>query len=164
MARQKNVIFSLKKCTYYFKIVLALNFFIILDRLPTTIAKCLALGTCKMEKNKANVHKLPSVETLECTTKIFFEKTWTLTTNQMLVTEFIASRRNVVSIQEFNVGGTTYNPKDCIILNWLAYHMVANFWTLVGIDGVCNYEGICYQGHRFHATGMPTEASLKVST
>lgn len=69
MASQKNVIFSLKKCTYYFKIVLALKFVIILERFPTVIAKCLALGTCKMEKKKANVHKLPSVETLECTKK-----------------------------------------------------------------------------------------------
>ncbi|GLJ15868.1 hypothetical protein SUGI_0261930 [Cryptomeria japonica] len=157
----KNITFSFGKCTYYIKVAVALAVAAIPEGLPAVITTCLALGTRKMAKMNAIVRKLPSVETLGCTTVICSDKTGTLTTNQMSVTQFVTLGEIVSSVQEFHVDGTTYNPTDGSILDWPA-EMSANLETLAEIAATCNDAGISCEGHQFRATGMPTEAALKV--
>ncbi|KAL6131123.1 PREDICTED: calcium-transporting ATPase, endoplasmic reticulum-type [Fragaria vesca subsp. vesca] len=157
-----NVRFSFERCTYYFKIAVALAVAAIPEGLPAVITTCLALGTRKMAQKNAIVRKLPSVETLGCTSVICSDKTGTLTTNQMSVTEFFTLGGKTTASRMIHVQGTTYDPKDGGIVDWTCFNMDANMQAMAEICAVCNDAGIYFDGQLFRATGLPTEAALKV--
>ncbi|KAJ0083433.1 hypothetical protein Patl1_30826 [Pistacia atlantica] len=86
----------------------------------------------------------------------------TLTTNQMSVTELVAMGSKAGTLRSFEVEGTTFNPFNGKINNWPVGRMDANLQMIAKIAAVCNDAGVEQSGSHYVASGMPTEAALKV--
>ncbi len=152
--------FDLGKCTYYFKIAVALAVAAIPEGLPAVITTCLALGTRKMAHKNAIVRKLPSVETLGCTSVICSDKTGTLTTNQMSVVKLVAVRTDR-SLDTYAVEGTTYNPREGGVMG-APKKLDANLIAIGKISALCSGTRIEYKDGSYKCVGEPTEGALKV--
>lgn len=155
---------------YYFKIAVALAVAAIPEGLPAVITTCLALGTRRMAQKNALVRKLPSVETLGCTSVICSDKTGTLTTNNMSVSKFFvfdSVKAKKLSFLEYNVDGSTYAPVGTVTSKDGAtdvnLHQQSAVVDLATICSLCNESSVDYTDDgKYQRIGEATETALIV--
>ena len=157
---------------YYLKVAVALGVAAIPEGLPAVITLCLSLGTRRMAARNVVVRKLPSVETLGCTTVICTDKTGTLTTNQMTVTSLVTAERASgrgagaagAQLREYEVEGVSYEPVGQVrgmVDDTLRGGGLREFAAGAAL---CNDAELKYDptDQLFTRVGEPTEAALKV--
>ena len=96
---------------------------------------------------------------------IFSDKTGTLTTNQMTVTDFFVVGKDKKSLSKFEVSGDSFEPKgDVSKEGGDAFALKADpaVAELAKICTMCNESGIEYSDGKYSKIGEATEAALLV--
>lgn len=129
------------------------------EGLPTVVTIALSIGVHKMAKINALVRRLPSVETLGCTTVICTDKTGTLTQNQMTV------RSIWVNNTFIDVTGIGYTPEGNFEINHsiIKPNDFPELLTALKIGVLCNSGELnqtLNDPKSWNITGDPTEGAL----
>lgn len=127
------------------------------EGLPAIVTVALSIGVRKMAKRNALVRRLPSVETLGCTTVICTDKTGTLTQNEMMV------RSIWVNDSFVDVMGVGYNPEGDFKVKDVKINLQDNPELIMAlkIGTLCNSAELHQNAEKaWSIVGDPTEGAL----
>ena len=130
------------------------------EGLLPTLSLSLALSATRMAHRGALVRRLESVETLGSTNIICTDKTGTITTNQMTVSDLVLPGRR------YTTTGSGYDPAG-VILNAdgrpVAGDDKSEVQHILRISALCGDARIEERGGRWQCLGDPTEGALLVA-
>lgn len=127
------------------------------EGLPAIVTIALSIGVRKMARRNALVRRLPSVETLGCTTVICTDKTGTLTQNEMMV------RSIWVNGSFVDVFGVGYNPDGDFKVKDVKINLQDNPELIMAlkIGTLCNSAELHQNAEKaWSIAGDPTEGAL----
>lgn len=127
------------------------------EGLPAIVTVALSIGVRKMAKRNALVRRLPSVETLGCTTVICTDKTGTLTQNEMVVRSIWVNDRFI------DVTGVGYHPEGDFEINHAKINQqdIHELMMALKIGTLCNSAELHQnQQKTWSIAGDPTEGAL----
>lgn len=126
------------------------------EGLPAVVTIALALGVQRMVKRNCIIRKLPSVETLGCTSVICSDKTGTLTKNEMTVQAVFQGG------DFFDISGIGYAPTGEFLKDGkkIAPQEYPGLIKLITGSVLCNGAQLIHEEGTFKIVGDPTEGAL----
>lgn len=139
-----------------FMIIVGLSVAAIPEGLPAVMTITLAVGVQAMARRNAIVRRLPAIETLGSVSVICTDKTGTLTRNEMVVADLVASRH------VYSVDGEGYSPEGAIRWNDAdadprEHAVLAEFARAAGL---CNDAVLHSADGAWRVEGDPMEGAL----
>ena len=145
---------------YMFFAAVAMIVAMIPEGLPAALTAAFAIGAMAMARQNALIRRLPTVETLGCTTVICSDKTGTLTKNEMTVVRIYSGEK------DYQVSGVGYEPRGEFIQGNKQISPVSENKALaetLAAGYLCNNAALLKEEHGYHIKGDPTEGALVVS-
>ncbi len=137
---------------------IALAVAVVPEALPAVVTISLALGVQRMVKRNALIRRLPTVETLGCTSVICSDKTGTLTKDEMTI------RKILISGQCYNVEGAGYEPIGDFLVNGVVIKPSLDLNALLQAAVLSSDAHLARTKEgRWEMTGDPTEGAMVVA-